>query len=312
MYACMLHVYVYACIFVYVCMYLRMYAGMNVCTYACMHACMHAFTYGCVCVRIYVSAYACMCVCAYVCMCLRACMDVCACVHEWMCSCLHVCLRVCPCAVCADPVPRTRVCVRVCSCACARSRAAARTCVCACVPEFVRMRVCRLACAPVCLCINESLCVDMYICIYLDINIFPCSLVPPITGQLRCAAPPAPAVAFHPPGAFALGSAGGTSCPSGTAAVLSPAECEKAAAAAARPYGGEVRVYHWPPGCFWLTVGAGSFFLNTDFFPSSVYAQPVCAGAPGRCRHLCRILSPAYVLFSHGTGYILQLRSQRP
>jgi hypothetical protein len=223
-------------------------------------------------------------------------MYACACVHAWMCvrACMYGCVRVCmyvcvfslaPCA--PHPLPRTRVCVRVCSCACARSRAAARTCVSACVPEFVRMPVCRLACAPICRCINES-------------------LVPPIMGRMRCAAPPAPAVAFDQLSAFALGSAGGTSCPSGMATVLIPAECQKAAGSSARPYGGAVRVYHWPPGCFWLTVGAGSFFFNNDFFPSSVYAQPVCAGAPGRCRHLCRIRCPAgmpcvcFVFARHG------------
>ncbi len=103
---------------------------------------------------------------------------------------------------------------------------------------------------------------------------------------MRCAAPPAPAVAFNPTSAFALGSAGGTSCPSGTATVLIPAECEKAAAAAARPYGGAVRVDGLPAGCFWLTVGAGSFFLNNAVGIGSVYAQPACAGAPecGLCR----------------------------
>jgi hypothetical protein len=98
---------------------------------------------------------------------------------------------------------------------------------------------------------------------------------------MRCAAPPAPAVAFDPPSTFALGSAGGTSCPPGNATALSPAECEKAAAAAARPYGGEVRVTGLPTGCVWLAVGVGSFFLNDKVGGvGSVYAQPVCAGAP--------------------------------
>ncbi len=97
---------------------------------------------------------------------------------------------------------------------------------------------------------------------------------------MRCAAPPAPAVAFDPLSAFALGSAGGTSCPSGTASVLIPADCKKAAAAAARPYGGAVRVGGLPAGCFWFTVGVGGFFVNDQVGQSNAYAQRVCAGAP--------------------------------
>jgi hypothetical protein len=108
--------------------------------------------------------------------------------------------------------------------------------------------------------------------------------------RMRCAAP---VVAFDPPSGFALGSAGGsmvcrekpsffcdTSCPSGTAPVLGPAECQKSAAAAARPYGGAVIVKALPAGCFWLTIGVGGFFFNTYVGAGSVYAQPVCAGAP--------------------------------
>ena len=125
---------------------------------------------------------------------------------------------------------------------------------------------------------------------------------------MRCAAQPTPAVAFDPTGAFALGSAGGTSCPSGTAAVLSPAECQKAAAAAARPYGGEVRVGGLPAGCFWLTVGAGSFFFNNVVGGGNVYAQPVCAGAPGSYRSHCVLLK---ICFRSCTAYAVQLRSRR-
>jgi hypothetical protein len=96
-----------------------------------------------------------------------------------------------------------------------------------------------------------------------------------------CAAPPAPAVAFDPRSGLVLGSAGGTSCPSGTAAMLTPAECQRAAAAAARPYGGAVRIRGLPAGCVWLTVGVGSFFFNNKVGGvGNVYAQPVCAGAP--------------------------------
>ncbi len=98
--------------------------------------------------------------------------------------------------------------------------------------------------------------------------------------RMSCAAPPAPAVVFNPPSAFALGSAGGTSCPSGMATVLSPAECQKAAGAAARPYGGAVIVTGLPAGCFWLRVGVGSFFFNNAVGRSNANAQPVCAGAP--------------------------------
>ncbi len=85
---------------------------------------------------------------------------------------------------------------------------------------------------------------------------------------------------FDATGAFALGSAGDTSCKFGRAAVLNPADCQNAAASAARPHGGSVQVDGLPAGCFWLRVGVGSFFFNNAVGQSSVYAQPVCAGAP--------------------------------
>ncbi len=99
-------------------------------------------------------------------------------------------------------------------------------------------------------------------------------------GGERCAAPAAPVVVFDPPSAFALGSAGGTSCKFGKADVLTPADCQKAAGSAARPYGGAVQVDGLPTGCFWLRVGVGSFFFNNAVSQSNVYAQPVCPGAP--------------------------------
>jgi hypothetical protein len=123
---------------------------------------------------------------------------------------------------------------------------------------------------------------------------------------MRCAAP-APAVAFDPPSGFALGSAGGESCPSGMANVPGLAECQTAAAAAARPYGGAVRVGGLPTGCFWLAVGVGSFFVNDQLGQSNAYAQPVCAGAPECCRNLFRA---ADVLFPHGVAYAVQLVRQ--
>ena len=85
---------------------------------------------------------------------------------------------------------------------------------------------------------------------------------------------------FDATGAFALGSAGDTSCKSGMAAVLIPADCQRAAGSAVRPYGGAVIVTGLPAGCFWLRVGVGSFFFNNAVSQSNVYAQPVCAGAP--------------------------------
>ena len=106
-------------------------------------------------------------------------------------------------------------------------------------------------------------------------------------GGERCAAPPAPAVVFDATGAFALGSAGGTSCKFGKANVLTPADCQRAAAAAARPYGGSVRFDGLPAGCFWFRVGAGSFFFNKAVGQRNVHAQPVCAGAPDSKHEQC-------------------------
>jgi hypothetical protein len=63
--------------------------------------------------------------------------------------------------------------------------------------------------------------------------------------------------------------------------VIIPAHCQEAAAAAARPYGGFVSLYQATSGCFWLTVGVGSFFFNNVFHRDGRnIAQPVCAGAP--------------------------------
>jgi hypothetical protein len=98
-------------------------------------------------------------------------------------------------------------------------------------------------------------------------------------GVERCAAPPALPVVFDPTSTFALGSAGDTSCPSGTATVLIAADCQNAAAAAARPYGGSVYVFGLLTGCVWLTAG-GSFFFNDASGDGDEFAQPVCAGAP--------------------------------
>ena len=106
-------------------------------------------------------------------------------------------------------------------------------------------------------------------------------------GGERCAAPAAPAVMFDATSAFALGSAGDTSCKFGKVAVLIPADCQRAAGSAARPYGGSVQVVGLPAGCFWLRVGVGSFFFNNAVGQSSVYAQPVCAGAPDSKHEQC-------------------------
>jgi hypothetical protein len=117
--------------------------------------------------------------------------------------------------------------------------------------------------------------------------------------RMFCAAPPAPAVVFNPTSAFKLGSAGDTSCPSGTATVLNPADCQKAAGSAARLYGGAVRVTGPPAGCFWLRVGAGSFFLNDAVGQSNAYAQPVCAGAPE-----CSLFRISLACFHSFTGVL--------
>ncbi len=107
---------------------------------------------------------------------------------------------------------------------------------------------------------------------------------------------------FDPTSAFALGSAGGTTCPLGKVNVLDPAECAKAAASAARPYAGEVS-NGLPSGCVWLTLG-GKFFFNEVFGDDNVVAPPVCAGpfefaqqyyrseCVQRCAHMC-VCAPA-------------------
>jgi hypothetical protein len=100
-------------------------------------------------------------------------------------------------------------------------------------------------------------------------------------GGKRCAAPAEAPVAFDPPSGFALGSNGSASCPSGTAIVLGPAECQNAAASAARPHSGKKGLSTLPSGCVWFTGNVGRFFFNSAVSrKSNYYAQPVCAGAP--------------------------------
>jgi hypothetical protein len=113
--------------------------------------------------------------------------------------------------------------------------------------------------------------------------------------RARCAAPAA-LPEFKTPDAFGVqyglgvvvgfgsGKIGDISCPAGmlTMLIAGAALCQRAAAVAGRPYGGNVTADAMPRGCVWSSTG-GSFFLNNiDEYgydgPSS--AQPVCAGAP--------------------------------
>ncbi len=106
----------------------------------------------------------------------------------------------------------------------------------------------------------------------------------------RCAAPAAPPE-FKLPDAFGvqygLGAAGGASCPVGMFTMLIAASCERAAAVAGRPYGGNVTAGIIPKGCMWSSAG-GSFYFSAYTTGSNQYdsgrghasAQPVCAGAP--------------------------------
>ncbi len=88
------------------------------------------------------------------------------------------------------------------------------------------------------------------------------------------------------------------------APVLIPADCEKAAGSAARPYGGAVQVGGLPAGCFGLTVGVGSFFVNSAVSIGNVYAQPVCAGATE-----CSIFRISLACFYSFTGAAVCVRT---
>jgi hypothetical protein len=86
---------------------------------------------------------------------------------------------------------------------------------------------------------------------------------------------------FDPPKAFELGSANGTSCPTGQ--ITSAEECASAAAVGASPYRGSLDSPYMPGGCYWLTIG-GSFYYNTNARGNgNFFARPVCAGARGLC-----------------------------
>jgi hypothetical protein len=137
---------------------------------------------------------------------------------------------------------------------------------------------------------------------YVVVQPHPCSWGSMLTTgyavRARCAAPAAPPE-FKSPDAFgvryglgviAAGSTSGTSCiyascPAGMVPMpIGSDVCQRAAAVAGRPYGGNLTLYAMPYGCVWYSTG-GSFYFNTAFntadrsshHPS---AQPVCAGAP--------------------------------
>ena len=77
----------YVCMSVclYVCMTVWLYVCMSVCLYVCMSVCL----YVCLSVWLYDCMYDCMSVCLYVCM------TVCVCLYDCMCVCLYVCMSVC-------------------------------------------------------------------------------------------------------------------------------------------------------------------------------------------------------------------------
>ncbi len=106
----------------------------------------------------------------------------------------------------------------------------------------------------------------------------------PLACGLRCAAPAA-APEFKSPDAFGVrygvGDAGGTSCPTGmlTMPIAGAASCERAAAVAGRPHGGNLTALFLPLGCVWYSAG-GCFYFNTYVGRGHASAQPVCAGAP--------------------------------
>jgi hypothetical protein len=193
------------------------------------------------------------------------------------------------------------------------------------------MHACLFACIHVCrnarhvcmfVCIRVCMCMRMPVCRLAGVSVVPlCRAAARIYHCERAAAMTTAPVVFDPPMAFALGSAGGASCPSGNASVLNPADCKNAAAAAARPYGGAVEVtglrsfdrgFELPTGCFALTVGV---FFNNLVGQGNLYAQPLCAGAPEQQLPLASSVYAWHALLTfcfrtaRGT---LQLRSRRP
>ena len=60
--------------------------------------------------------------------------------------------------------------------------------------------------------------------------------------------------------------------------IAGAASCERAAAIAGRPYGGNRMIEYMPVGCVWYSAG-GSFYFNTALSGAGhASAQPVCAG----------------------------------
>jgi hypothetical protein len=161
-----------------------------------------------------------------------------------------------------------------------------------CVRMYACMHVCMHACMHVCVralfvcsrqCLCVCLCAGPRVCRFAALSVGPFRRAAARSkrGGERFAGPPA---AFPTStSGFSAGSAGDTSCPSGKATVLIPAQCQNAAASVARPYG-SFQDSRLPTGCLFLTVGVGgvgSLFSNE--IPAGIgsfYAQPVCVGAP--------------------------------
>jgi hypothetical protein len=121
----------------------------------------------------------------------------------------------------------------------------------------------------------------------------------------RCAAPGAAPPEFNPPGLFALAIAtteiiSRVRCPTGMVPMPIGSDlCQRAAAVAARPYGGNLTANYMPVGCLWYSAG-GSFYFNALPYvnvngASHASVQPVCAGAPDSTQQQFSVECPSSV-----------------
>ncbi len=172
----------------------------------------------------------------------------------------------------------------------------ARVCASEGVCRYARACVCVCVSVCVCLCVRVSECACcVRVCDCEWVHVLACMLsIPHHAGARPCAslravraASPLPAApVFNPAGAIALGTSYTKDCPEKTSRMSTAAACAVAAALTSRPFSQFTSSAAVPGGCGWLTAG-GSFYFNADLSGGgeNFFAQPVCAGAPGRSIH---------------------------
>lgn len=95
------YVYIHACIFVCICIFMHVYLC-NICARVCLHMCMRVHICMCICIYACIMYHVCICICIclyiHVCACMFVYVNAFMCVlymHAYMCRCTCVCVCVC-------------------------------------------------------------------------------------------------------------------------------------------------------------------------------------------------------------------------